>query len=330
MSSDAPNPFQPPADAAPRAAATPLWRRVLPFVVAIGLVAFTLRHIDMHAFVEQLAAVNAPAYMLFATAFVLALLTADAFATAKLYSLTVAPVGFRELWTLRGASYLPSIVSHHLGQAFLTYYVSRRHGVSLARMAGGTLLSYASWAGLLLAVFAIAMFVSGSPIWEPLAVLGGGVLYLAVIAWRPAPLARLKLLAPLFEAGLGGHIVGLLVRVPHFVVLFLGTWLPFFFFGVKIPLAIALVYVPIVMVVVTLPITPQGVGTRDMVAVWAFSSFASGDTHAAQAAAISASTTSFAVAFTLVEVVLGLALLRWATPEAAPSSLSLAPKVHDA
>src|SRR6185437_9805423 len=189
MSSDAPNPFQPPADAAPRAAATPLWRRVLPFVVAIGLVAFTLRHIDMHAFVEQLAAVNAPAYMLFATAFVLALLTADAFATAKLYSLTVAPVGFRELWTLRGASYLPSIVSHHLGQAFLTYSVSRRHGVSLARMAGGTLLSYASWAGLLLAVFAIAMFVSGSPIWEPLAVLGGGVLYLAVIAWRPAPLA---------------------------------------------------------------------------------------------------------------------------------------------
>jgi hypothetical protein len=330
MSSGAPDPYRPPAEAAPRAAATPWWRRALPFAIAIALVALTLRRIDMDAFVAQLAAVNAPAYFLFAIAFVLALLTADAFATAWLYRLTVAPVGFGELWALRGASYLPSIVSHHLGQAYLTYAVSRRHGVSLARMAGGTLLSYASWAGLLLAAFSVAMVVSGRSLWEPAAALTGGVVYLAVIAWRPRPLAGVKLLAPLFEAGLRGHIVGLLVRVPHFVVLFLGTWLPFFFFGVSIPLAAALLYVPIVMVAVTLPITPQGIGTREVAAVWAFSAFAPGATHAAQAAAISASTASFAVAFTLVEVVLGLALLRWATPEATPSSLSLAPKVHDA
>ncbi len=299
-----------------RAAPTAWWRRALPFVVAFALIAFTLRRIDAHAFAQHLAAVNAPAFLLFSVGFVLALLTADAFATATLYRRTVAPVGFRELWCLRGASYLPSIVSHHLGQAILTYYVSRRYGVSLARMAGGTLLSYASWMGLLLGAFGVAMFVAGRPIQEPALVLGAGVVYLVVIAWRPGPLARLKLLAPLFEAGLAGHLVGLLVRVPHFAVLFLGTWLPFFFFGVDIPVGAALVYVPIVMVVVTLPITPQGVGTRALVAVWAFSRFAPGDTQAAQAAAITASTTSFEVAFTLVEVVLGLALMRWAMPSA--------------
>ena len=82
------------------------------------------------------------------------------------------------------------------------------------------------------------------------------------------------------------------MRVPHFAVLFLGTWLPFFFFGVDVPFTQALVYVPIVMVAVTLPITPQGVGTRDVVAAWAFARFAQGDTPAAQTAAITAATTA--------------------------------------
>ena len=64
--------------------------------------------------------------------------------------------------------------------------------------------------------------------------LGAGVLYLGVIAARPRRLAETNLLAPLFEAGVKGHIVALLSRLPHLVVLFLGTWLPFHFFGVTI------------------------------------------------------------------------------------------------
>ena len=114
MSSNAVNPSQRANPAPPAATAagagTSWWRRALPFVVAAALIAFTLRRIDGRAFAEHLAAVNAPAFLLFALVFVLALLTADAFATATLYRRTVAPVGFRELWCLRGASYLPSIV----------------------------------------------------------------------------------------------------------------------------------------------------------------------------------------------------------------------------
>jgi len=218
-------------------------------------------------------------------------------------------VGFREFWILRGASYLPSILNHHVGQAILTYYVSRRYGVSLARMAGGTLLVYASWMGCLLGAGAIAMVASGRLL-QPAVLVAAGVAYLVVIAWRPARLARVKLLAPLFEAGLGGHLLALVVRLPHFVVLFLGTWLPFAFFGVNIPLGAALLYVPILMVAVTAPITPQGVGTRDLVAATFFAGFAQGATPAEQAAAIAAATTSWAVAITLVQAVLGLLLLK--------------------
>jgi hypothetical protein len=311
---DGGHPHSPGTSAAPSSSRqVPWWRRALPFALALAFVAVTLHRVDLRVFVRHLRAVNAPAFLAFAVVFMVALLTADAFATARVYRRTVAPVSFRELWILRGASYLPSILSHHLGQALLTYYLSRRYGVTLARMAGGTILVYASWAGLLLAVGAGATLADGKYL-QPALILAVGVAYLAVIAWRPAFLARTKLLAPLFEAGLGGHLSALAVRLPHFLVLFAGSWAPFAFFGVKIPLVAALAYMPILMVAVVLPITPQGVGTRDLVAAHFFACFAQGATSEEQAAVIAAATTSWAVAVTLVQAVLGLLVLKRALP----------------
>jgi hypothetical protein len=277
-------------------------------------VAFTLHGMDMHAFVRALRGVNAPAFLLFAAAFITGLLTADAYATAAVYRRSVAPVTFREMWVLRGASYLPSILNHHLGQAILTYYVGRRHAVSMARMAGGTLLVYASWMGCLLATGAAAMIAAGWPLLRPALAIGAGVVYLLVLACKPALLARTKLLAPLFEAGIVGHLQAMIVRIPHFIVLFLGTWLPYAFFGAHIPLGAALTYVPIMMVAVTMPLTPQGVGTRAALAVMFFSRFAPGDTSAEQTAVIGAATLSFEIAFTIFQAILGLVVLRRALP----------------
>jgi hypothetical protein len=283
-------------------------------VVAIGCVAFTVARSDLRAFARALASVNAGAFGLFSVAFVLALLTTDSFATAVVYRRTVAPITFRELWVLRGASYLPSILNHHVGQAILTYYVSRRYQVSLARMAGGTLLVYVSWMGWLVGTGCVAMVAQGMSLLWPALVVVAGLGYLGIIALRPARLAEVKLLSPLFDAGLGGHILALAVRLPHFVVLFLGTWLPFYFFGVNIPPPSALVLMPLLMVLVTLPIAPQGLGTRDTFGNLFLAQFAAGATVAEQRAAVAAATTSWVVAFTLVEVVLGLVLLKRALP----------------
>jgi hypothetical protein len=302
------------APPAPVVKASPLWRKALPFAIALGLIGFTVSRIDLRAFVRNIAAVNAPAFLLFAVVFVLGLLTADAFASAIVYRRTVAPVTFREFWVLRGASYLMSIINHHVGQALLTYYVSKHHRVPLARMAGATLLVYASLTGCLLLAGVAAMLLAGWPLMKPLLALAVGLVYLVVIAWRPAPLARIKLLAPLFEAGVVGHVVALVVRIPHFSVLFVGTWLPFWFFGVKVPLGAALAFVPIIIVATTLPLTPQGIGTRAILGYMFFKSYAPGATPEEQRAAIAASMTAFEVAFTLVEAVLGLVLLRRAMP----------------
>jgi hypothetical protein len=294
--------------------------------VAAALIAVALARIDRRKFLEALGRVNAPGYLAFTAAFILALLAADSFATVIIYRRAVAPIRFREFVILRGASYLPSLLNHHVGQAFITVTLSRAHGVPLARVAGATLVVYASWVGCLLLLAAAAFPLNGTSLLWSAAALAVGAAYLAVLAARPAALARNRLLAPLFEAGVRGHLAALAARIPHLAVLFLGTWLPFWFFGVRIPLSAALALIPVLMVAVTLPITPQGVGTRDLLAGTLFERFAEGATREERLAAIGASTASFAAAITLVELAIGLALLRAALPRPAPGAAGHAPR----
>jgi hypothetical protein len=291
------------------------WRVVLPFVIALALVVFVLSRLDLRAFVGHLARISAPSFFVAAVAFVLALCAADSLATVLVYRRSVARLRFRDFFVLRGASYLPSMVNHHVGQAFVTVALSRIHGVDLARVAGTTLLVYASWMGCVLGLGCLAIVLLGKPLVWLAVPLGAGILYLVLLALRPAPLARLRVLSPLFEAGVSGHLWALLARLPHLAVLFLGTWLPFWFFGVRIPFAAACAYVPILMVAVTLPITPQGFGTRDVLAATFFEVYAPGATSSERLSAIAASTTAWGVAITLVEVVFGLVLLRSFTPK---------------
>ena len=301
--------------AAPGAtASSPWWRRALPFVVGLGLIGFTLYRVDLAALGRHLAKVNAPAFLGFCALFVVGLLFGDVFATTLIYRRTLAKISFKEFFILRGASYLPSLLNHHVGQAFITVFLSRAHGVPLARVAGATLLVYASWSALVAGVGCLALVVTGKPLIWVAMILGAGIAYLTLIAIKPKRLAETRLLGPLFEAGLGGHFLAIAARVPHFIVLFLGTWLPFYFFGVRIPVGVALSYVPLLMVAVTLPITPQGFGTRDALAAAFFIAYAPGDTDADKLAAIAATTTSFGVSITLFCALVGLVLLRKAMP----------------
>lgn len=305
----------------------PIWRRALPFLLALALIGFVLSRLDLAAFARQLATLDYPVFLLVCVAFTFALLTADTFATVIIYRRSVAKIRFRDFWVLRGASYLPSLVNHHVGQAFVTYFLSREHGISLARVAGATLVAYASWAGAILGIGSLALALQGKPMFL-VGVGAVGLAYLAVLAAKPRVLAEQRLLAPLFEAGVVGHLVALAARLPHFFVLFLGTWLPFRFFGVDIPLETATTQVPILMVLVTLPLTPQGLGTRDAFAAAAFLPFAPGATRAEQLARLGAATMSWGVALTLVELVLGVAMMRLAMPRLAKRagvSMSAAP-----
>lgn len=288
-------------------AALPAWRRVLPLVVGGLLFLWVARRLDLAAFREAIARTNLPAFVGFAGLFSAALLLADVAATTRVYR-RLGPVRFEELLVIRAASYLPSIVNHHVGQAWLTYFLARAYRTPLARAAGATLLVYATTLGALF-VFLLSAYPlnGGRTTWlgPALAAVGAAALgYGALLLARPGVLAARPLLAPLFEAGLGGHLDALAFRLPHVGVQFLGAWVPFLLFGVDIPLGDALALMPVLMFAVTLPVSPQGLGTRDALAVALFSSYAPGETPGERAAAIAATTLSWLVVLTLAQLAL--------------------------
>jgi len=291
-------------------------------------VAFLLYRLDLARFLQHLQRVNYAAFIGFVAAFNLALLTADAFATSYVYRRTVCPIRFREFWLIRGFSYLPSLLNHHVGQAWLTWYLSRRYQAPLWRVAGATLLVYATTFGSLFLFMTVSLLFDHEKIpWlAPTVIVAAvaGLAYLIVIHVAPPYLARKQMLAPLFEVGVRGHLLALVLRLPHMVVLFLGSWLPFYFFGVDIPPGVAFAYVPVLMVVVALPITPQGVGTRDWFCMHYFSRFAPGSAED-QAAAIAATTLTFAVALTILQIVGSLLLMRRALAMLGPPTDSPPP-----
>ncbi|MCA9622182.1 MAG: flippase-like domain-containing protein [Myxococcales bacterium] len=291
----------------------PWWRRLLPFVLGAGLVAWVLSRVDWDAFTTALGRVNHLGFIAFVAGLLLALLAADSFATVHVYRRTVPQLRFGPFFLVRGASYLPSLLNHHLGQAWLTWLLARAYRIDLRRMAGATLLVYATWAGCLLLLASAAFISAGYPAIWVVVILGAGLAYLLLLFLKPKALAETRLLAPLFDAGVSGHLTAMITRIPHVVVLFVGTWVPFLFFGVEVPLSAALIYVPVLMVVVTLPLTPLGVGTRDALAATFFAQYVNAPTEAERLAAVAASTTTVAVTLVVLEAALGLVLLRSAT-----------------
>ena len=284
----------------------PLYKRVLPFVIAAALLVYVFRKLDFPAFVGALSHLNYIGYAAFSVAWTLSTCAGDSLGTVVAYRLTTPSVRFGEFYVMRAASYLPGIANHHLGQAFLTYLMSRFFQVPLKRMAGATLLSYATWFGCLLGCMVIALPFTPLPkLYIPL-ILGAGLVYLLVIGFAPARIARISVLAPLFEAGLAGHAKALAARLPHLAVLVLGAWISLLFFHIDIPLGTALVYLPILLVAVTLPITPQGAGTRDAVAIAFFAMFAPGTSPEERAANVTAGTLTWTISNTIMCAVLGL------------------------
>ena len=122
-------------------------RSALPFFVAAFLLWLLARRLDFDAFFATLANVDLFALLGFAMLWQTVLLAADAFGNFVAYRRTMPQASYIDFYLFRGASYLPGMLNHHLGQAYLTYLQARLLKIPLARMAGTTLVSYATWMG---------------------------------------------------------------------------------------------------------------------------------------------------------------------------------------
>jgi hypothetical protein len=307
-----------------------LARRVAPWIIAAAIAVFIFARVDVRQVAACITRVNAPAYLGTIFTFTALVLVLDALATSRLFRTIGADATFATVLVVRGASYLLGVVNYHAGQAHLTLLLTRMYRMPLLRVAGGTLVTYLTVLGALVVLASPTLLPIGDHaawITRTAAMsLGGSVLYLLVIAARPKLLSRWALLGVLVELGVLGHLRLLAWRLPHVAMLVLENWVAYRFFGVTIPPAQSVTSLSIVLLVSALPITPMGIGTRELAAVALLAPFAHGVTSGDRAASVVAAGATLATTTTISQFLIGLAFVRRGARIIAPLAAAAEPE----
>jgi len=292
-------------------------RTLVPWAIALVILAILFKTVSLSALREVARQVNVGVWAAFVLVFVLATLSADSVAAWVIYrrSLPDVPLKLGETLVMRGATYLLSVLHYGAGQGGMAYFLKTHYGVPLGRAAGAVMLTMGTNAITVAAFATLGIALGGAPASPALRtvilVFGAGVpVYLALVAWRPAFLARIGLLRPLFDAGVRGHLVIAAARVPHVAVLIAGHFTAMRLFSIQVPVSEAVALLPIVFIISVLPISPSGLGTSQAAAVALFARFAPGADLEAQRAAVLGYSLGLHFSGIIGQALVGLVFLR--------------------
>jgi hypothetical protein len=286
--------------------------RLLPWLITAGVLTYLFSRLPAGQVIQ--AASNAAPWTIPALAsIVLLVYLADCLAIRTTFGWFVAPLTFRETLTLRGATYLLALVNYALGQGAFVYFLNRTRGVPVVKAAAAVVLIMGInlLLLLLLSTLGLVLGAEGLPeiktlIW--IAYVGLGI-YVAMLVWRPGWLQRRPILDVLLNAGVGGHLRALAVRVPHVAALLVLNHVALHAFGVPVPALQTLLCFPVVLLVAVLPISIQGIGPTQGAMIFFFARYASGEPSVREATVFAASLGAQAISW-CVQVVLGLICIR--------------------
>lgn len=258
-------------------------RRLWPWLVGLAIVVVILTRVPLAAFREASGKGPQVSLALFDLGLMIAILACDTFATwAGMIAVKLRrPLG--ELLIARGATYALFVINYAVGQGAFGFYLHRT-GVKAMRATGITLfiiginlialiaLTFAAWAA------GDAVSHTGYVWWGLVGTMIAFAAYLAIIAAAPGALATRELFAPLFDAGLAGHALAFVARLPHTCIIVLGQWLAVRVWGVPVPFSSCLTIVPLVVIASVLPISPGGLGTTQAAFLYFFVDLAPGAT----------------------------------------------------
>jgi hypothetical protein len=260
-------------------------RRLAPWLAAAVLLAAVFLRVDVAATAHALAGADWPRFAAAAVPFALLWLALDAAALSRLVTRFHAPVGWREMLRLRGATYLLLVLSYDAAQAALALALSRRLGVSLLALGGTFLFWYAIDLGTIAALGSLgALALPGSlgaalrPALAGVLLLVAGALaggaWLARAGRLPGRLAGARVLATLRQLHARDAAEWALWRVLFYTsfVAFAAATLPAF--GIRVPAAALLVCVPVTLSLAALPITVAGLGSTQLAMLALYGAFA--------------------------------------------------------
>ena len=279
-------------------------RRLAPWLAGIALLAFVISRVPFDAFRDSIE--HGPHLRLAAVDLLIALtvLCSDSLSTW----IGLIGVGMRRpfghVMAVRGATYALFVVNYAVGQGAFGFYLHKT-GEKPLRASGATLFLIGTNLATLLVLTSLIWAFGDLAVptarltWTLTLGCSGLVLYLVIIAIRPQFLSRRALFAPLFEAGLRGHAIAMVGRIPHVVVIVLAQWVALRAWGVGVPFIVGVLIMPIVVIASVLPISPAGLGTIQAAFAYFFQGFAAGATPSEREAHI--------VAFGIVHFVYGIA-----------------------
>jgi hypothetical protein len=260
-------------------------RRLAPWLVAAALLAAVFLRVDFAATARALAGADWPRFAAAAVPFTLVWLAIDAAALSRLVTRFHAPVAWREMLRLRGATYLLLVVSYDAAQAALALALSRRLGVPLLALGGTFLFWYAIDLGTIAALGSLGALALPGALGGALRPTLAGVFVLIVSAlaagaWLarsgrlPGPLANARLLATLRRLRARDAAEWPLWRALFYAsfVAFAAATLPAF--GIRAPLPALLACVPVTLSLSALPITVAGLGSTQVAMLALYGAFA--------------------------------------------------------
>lgn len=294
-------------------------KRLLPWLVSLTLVGWLLwpyRIAERRAFlVDAFSQASRWAYVVSVCGFI-AIWMLDSYATARTLQRWKTPVTFREMCLVRGATALFDAINPALGQAVLTLVVYRR-GTPLGHAVLLVLLMNVVFVVQIAVISGLGLLAGAAPDATVMALfvelaLGSTFVYLAVIALRPAALARNATMRWLMDAGLSGHAWAFLYRIPNMVAAIAMQALFMRCFGIDLPLDVTLFYLPALMFIVGMPLSVQGLGPGQIASVNFFSAYVSGDPAHAEAAILACGFAGAALT-TIGAIICGLCCLTTTT-----------------
>lgn len=201
----------------------------------------------------------------------LLILLLDAYAIQVSLLVLEVKQSLKVLFFVRGASYIFGILNYALGQGVMGLYLQRL-GLPASRCAGIILFLLVVNFGVVLLLGGGGLAVSGGRCCELIdspflasGLIAGVLAYLAIIIFRPQFLEKYRIIRPLLEAGLWGHLKAALGRMPHILLLVITFWGAIRLWGIPVPIVPGVTIVALVLLVSSLPLTPFGLGTSQTV-----------------------------------------------------------------
>jgi hypothetical protein len=297
-------------------------KRLAPRIVAAVALGWVFHRLDARLIGAALARAPIGKFLAFSVVILACNLAADTFAMWRVFGWFDCRAGYRDLLVVRAATYLLAVINYHVGQAAIVGYLYRAKKIPLLRASGFILFIIGVNVGTLFLLASAGAARAGDEVallrYLPLVTAIGACVYAVLLVARPRLLAGRALLQPLFEMGVVGHLKGVAVRLPHVFVLIVWYYVSFHLFGIEVTPLAAIVFLPAYFATGSLPISPNGIGIPQVVAIAFFSRYytpLAGVTNvkAAQDAAVMACCLSAQVVCTITQLLFGLLCLRRAT-----------------